>query len=883
MSAQVEHGRSHSQQNRSQHLNMSTPLNPRTLDTIQCEITKEMISAIAIHARNVIPCTPAPALTSPDRMSSATADPACAQRPTRSGLSERLPSPPATPGAGTLTNIPPLDVFITNLVLRSRVQAGTLICTLVYLQRLHHRLPKEARGMECTCHRIFLASLIVAGKYLNDASPKNKYWARYSTMFTVAEVNLMEKQLLFLLDFDLRIDNEDLNEAASAFHSSNSKHAAPLTPTTPPFSASLSHPASADAANATSSVSARSKVDSADSAAPSNEPRVQHQPHQKGMYPHVYPETARIYPPTLGLGNHADCANHSHSQHQQKSQIAPCTDRRMSHQPLPSELDPSSMVSASELPNDPRQHNPATRHDKASRLYTAKPRDRRHHTDTAKPQLSFDPNAAPRASNYNQQHGTVSASSCEPLQYHIGPYHQSVGSQIGLAHTPSAGPLNQLSAEDQFHLRPSPKKRAVSRGHHSNIPHPSPIYHRGPGSGIASSSATAAPSAATSSSAYFLQPLEQTQSSYARSRYQQQRYDPGASRNAGSKTTAPRMAISIPSLRKFTRTDSPELSLAANGPILTRKSQKGRHILRHQSTAPDIGKISNMVSGASSIPFSASLAQYSKDIRGSQPHCKLLANDPDLPVRPLPARLASVGSSAMDDASPVHTLVYEESPAVSLGMAASEGYSQCLVGQAHLSSHAQGESGDSNERTLTAPPVAALSGLSFGAHMHPPGSNSLCQRHEDGSCTPPGIHGKLMVDENGALCNSAHGGGDASNSSGSGGGWQLKTKILHPLSAWFRLSRHQHSRQSPGHKQYDDVPQQAPHPGEGDAGAHIPTYARNNSNGAFSTSGNHDSKGASAPSLPSKRLRDRGLGTCSLSPIYLEPPVAPPISAPSND
>ncbi|KAJ2402302.1 PHO85 cyclin-1 [Coemansia sp. RSA 2559] len=62
-------------------------------------------------------------------------------------------------------------------------------------------------------------------KYLNDASPKNKYWARYSTMFTVAEVNLMEKQLLFLLDFDLRIDNEDLNEAASAFHSSNSKHA----------------------------------------------------------------------------------------------------------------------------------------------------------------------------------------------------------------------------------------------------------------------------------------------------------------------------------------------------------------------------------------------------------------------------------------------------------------------------------------------------------------------------------------------------------------------------------------------------------------------------------------------------------------------------------
>jgi len=71
--------------------------------------------------------------------------------------------------------------------------------------------------MRCTVHRIFLASLILAAKNLNDSSPKNKHWARYSAVkgydgfgFSITEVNLMEKQLLFLLDWDLRITNDDL-------------------------------------------------------------------------------------------------------------------------------------------------------------------------------------------------------------------------------------------------------------------------------------------------------------------------------------------------------------------------------------------------------------------------------------------------------------------------------------------------------------------------------------------------------------------------------------------------------------------------------------------------------------------------------------------------
>lgn len=118
------------------------------------------------------------------------------------------PSPPSSP----TNSLPSLYMFINNLVKYTNVFTGTLMASLVYLKRLNEKLPHGATAQDPSSrHRIFLACLILSAKFHNDASPKNKHWAKYTDgLFSTNEINEMERQLLFLLDWDVTVSNEDL-------------------------------------------------------------------------------------------------------------------------------------------------------------------------------------------------------------------------------------------------------------------------------------------------------------------------------------------------------------------------------------------------------------------------------------------------------------------------------------------------------------------------------------------------------------------------------------------------------------------------------------------------------------------------------------------------
>lgn len=159
-------------------------------------------------------------------------------------VSERagIPTPPQTPfkmsfptrskaDALNCLGLPSLETFISMQVNASNVHITTFLATLIYLERLRTRLPEDVTCMsnrkthwlpnlnlscldsQTACHRIFLATLIIAAKYLNDSCPKNIHWAKYTGYFGVFEITRTEVELLAILDYDLRFD-----EAETCYH-----------------------------------------------------------------------------------------------------------------------------------------------------------------------------------------------------------------------------------------------------------------------------------------------------------------------------------------------------------------------------------------------------------------------------------------------------------------------------------------------------------------------------------------------------------------------------------------------------------------------------------------------------------------------------------------
>jgi len=122
----------------------------------------------------------------------------------------RKPASPSSRGK-TTTRRPEhtkFITFVTNVLTRAEVTTPTLLAALVYIDRAkpHLHIGLEQWALE----RVFLGSIIVASKYLNDSTLKNIHWALCTGVFGKRDVGRIEREYLEVLNFELGISEADL-------------------------------------------------------------------------------------------------------------------------------------------------------------------------------------------------------------------------------------------------------------------------------------------------------------------------------------------------------------------------------------------------------------------------------------------------------------------------------------------------------------------------------------------------------------------------------------------------------------------------------------------------------------------------------------------------
>ncbi|KAH8117105.1 hypothetical protein DFH11DRAFT_1542253 [Phellopilus nigrolimitatus] len=107
--------------------------------------------------------------------------------------------------------------FVATVLRRAEVSFSVVIGALVYIDRARPHLSIAIE--EWAQHRVLLGALILASKYLNDASLKNAHWALCTGVFGRRDVFRIEREFLEVLDFELSVKESDLlRECARMVH-----------------------------------------------------------------------------------------------------------------------------------------------------------------------------------------------------------------------------------------------------------------------------------------------------------------------------------------------------------------------------------------------------------------------------------------------------------------------------------------------------------------------------------------------------------------------------------------------------------------------------------------------------------------------------------------
>lgn len=102
-----------------------------------------------------------------------------------------------------------LPYFIAYALHRTKLHPAVTFASLVLLQRLKARFP-SARGS--SGHRLFVSAFMIASKVICDDTYSNKSWSIVAQgMFSLREINQMEREMCNYLDWELTVDNPILS------------------------------------------------------------------------------------------------------------------------------------------------------------------------------------------------------------------------------------------------------------------------------------------------------------------------------------------------------------------------------------------------------------------------------------------------------------------------------------------------------------------------------------------------------------------------------------------------------------------------------------------------------------------------------------------------
>jgi Cyclin, N-terminal domain len=101
-----------------------------------------------------------------------------------------------------------LPYFIAYALHRTKLHQSVMFAALVLLQRLKARFP-TARGS--SGHRLFISAFMIASKVICDDTYSNKSWSIVAQgMFTLREINQMEREMCSYLEWELTVDGSIL-------------------------------------------------------------------------------------------------------------------------------------------------------------------------------------------------------------------------------------------------------------------------------------------------------------------------------------------------------------------------------------------------------------------------------------------------------------------------------------------------------------------------------------------------------------------------------------------------------------------------------------------------------------------------------------------------